>query len=95
MLKGRLNLEGLPPGGYNLRVLLQLGPRAVDRSAPMTMAALDATLAQEVTRINAEKVSDEGYFKYMSTEGARFGIRSDLLRRHADRAQGLEQVTQR
>ena len=35
----------------------------------MTMAALDATLAQEVTRINAEKVSDEGYFKYMSTEG--------------------------
>ena len=69
MLQGRLNLEGLPPGGYQLRVLLQLGARAVDRSAPMTMAALDATLAQEVTRINAEKVSDEGYFKYMSTEG--------------------------
>ena len=69
MLQGRLNLEGLPPGGYQLRVLLQLGSRAVDRSAPMSMAGLDATLAQEVTRINAEKVSDEGYFKYMSPEG--------------------------
>ncbi len=69
MLKGRLNLEGLPPGGYNLRVVLQLAGRAVDRSAPMTMAALDTTLAQEVTRINSEKTSDEGYFKYMSPEG--------------------------
>ena len=69
MLKGRLDLEGLPPGGYQLKVLLQLGTRSVDRSAPMTMADLDATLEQEVTRINAEKVSDEGYFKYMSTEG--------------------------
>lgn len=68
MLKGRLNLEGLPPGGYQLRVLLQFGTRAVDRSAPMSMAALEATLAQEVNRINAEKVSDEGYFKYMTTE---------------------------
>ena len=61
----------------------------------MTMAALDATLAQEVTRINAEKVSDEGYFKYMSTGAARLRLRPAVLRRDADRAQGLEQVTQR
>jgi len=69
MLKGRLNLEGLPPGNYQLKVLLQMGTRAVDRSAPMTMAQLDTTLRQEVARINVERVSDEGYFKYMSPEG--------------------------
>jgi GWxTD domain-containing protein len=69
MLKGRLNLEGLPPGGYQLKVLLQLGTRAVDRSAPMTMAGLDTTLQREVARIGVERASDEGYFKYMSSEG--------------------------
>ncbi len=68
MLKGRLNLEGLPPGRYQLKVLLQLAGRGIDRSAPMTMAALDTTLQQEVSRINTEKTSDEGYFKYMSPE---------------------------
>lgn len=68
MLKGRLNLEGLPNGRYQLKVLLQLGTRAVDRSAPMTMAALDTTLQREVARISLERVSDEGYFKYMSPE---------------------------
>ena len=69
MLKGRLNLEGLPPGAYQLKVLLQLGTRAVDRSAPMTMAGLDTTLQREVARIGVERASDEGYFKYMSSEG--------------------------
>jgi GWxTD domain-containing protein len=69
MLKGRLNLEGLPQGRYQLKVVLQLGTRAVDRSAPMTMASLDTTLKQEVARINVERFSDEGYFKYMSVEG--------------------------
>lgn len=68
MLKGRLNLEGLPPGRYQFKVLLQLGSRAVDRSAPMTMASLDSTLQREVVRIGTERVGDEGYFKYMTTE---------------------------
>ncbi len=69
LLKGRLSLEGLPEGSYQLKVLLQLGSRAVDRSAPMTMAGLDTTLQNEVARINLDKESDEGYFKYMSVEG--------------------------
>lgn len=69
MLKGRLNLEGLPQGKYQLKVLLQLGARAVDRSAPMTMASLDTTLQRGVARIKVERLSDEGYFKYMSVEG--------------------------
>ena len=69
MLKGRLNLEGLPEGRYQLKVLLQLGTRAVDRSAPMTMASLDTTLQRNIARIKLERVGDEGYFKYMSPEG--------------------------
>ena len=69
MLKGRLNLEGLPQGRYQLKVVLQLGARAVDRSAPMTMASLDTTLQRGVARIKVERLSDEGYFKYMSVEG--------------------------
>ena len=69
LLKGRLDLEGLPPGPYQMKVLLQLGSRSVDRSAPMTMAQLDTTMKQEVARINAERISDEGFFKYMSPEG--------------------------
>ena len=92
MLQGRLNLEGLPPGGYQLKVLLQLGSRAVDRSAPMTMAGLDTTLAQEVTRINAEKVSRRGLLQVHVPRRTRLGLRPAVLHRDAERAQGLEQV---
>jgi GWxTD domain-containing protein len=68
MLKGRLDLDGLPPGAYSLKVLLSLGAKSVSRDAPLTMADLEATLKRNVARINSEKVSDEGYFKYMSSE---------------------------
>lgn len=69
MLKGRLDLEGLPPGDYSLRVMLKLGTRSVERDAPLSMAELEATLKRSVARMNSERVSDEGYFKYMTTEG--------------------------
>ena len=68
MLKGRLDLEGLPPGDYQLKVNLNFGNRAADRSAPMQMAGLEPTLAMETARIDQEKLTDEGYFKYMSPE---------------------------
>jgi GWxTD domain-containing protein len=69
MVKGRLDLEGLPPGSYSLKVMLKLGARTVDREAPLTMAELEATLKRSVARMNSERVGDEGYFKYMTTEG--------------------------
>ena len=69
LLKGHLDLEGLPPGSYQMRVTLQFGSRAIERSAPLEMAPLEETLQKDVARINLEKVSDEGYFKYMSVEG--------------------------
>jgi GWxTD domain-containing protein len=68
MLKGRLDLDGLPPGDYSMKVLLTLGSRSVSRDAPLTMADLETTLKRNVARINSEKVSDEGYFKYMTSE---------------------------
>lgn len=68
MLKGRLDLEGLPPGDYQLKVALNFGTRAVDRSAPMQMTGLEQTLTAETARIDQEKLTDEGYFKYMSVE---------------------------
>jgi GWxTD domain-containing protein len=40
----------------------------VERSAPLMMAPLEETLQKDVARINFEKESDEGYFKYMSPE---------------------------
>jgi GWxTD domain-containing protein len=69
MLKGRLDLEGLPPGNYSLKVVLKLGARSVDREAPLSMAELETTLKRSVARMNSERVGDEGYFKYMTTEG--------------------------
>jgi GWxTD domain-containing protein len=68
MLKGRIDLDGLPPGSYTLKVVLGLGGKTVDRDAPLTMADLEATLQKNVARIAQDRVSDEGYFKYMSPE---------------------------
>jgi GWxTD domain-containing protein len=65
LLKGRVPLEGLPPGQYTMKVLLTLGGRTTERSAPLMMAPLEETLQRDVQRISQEKVTDAGYFKYM------------------------------
>ena len=85
MLKGRLNLEGLPQGRYQLKVLLQLGSRAVDRSAPMTMASLDTTLQQEVARINTRaRHRMRATSSTCQSRGARLGLRAAVLHRDAE-----------
>ncbi len=65
ILKGRVPLEGLPPGDYTLRVSLTLNGKTIERSAPLMMAPLEETLARDVVRVAQEKTTDEGYFKYM------------------------------
>jgi GWxTD domain-containing protein len=66
VLKGQLDLTGLPPGDYVMVTDLQLGGRTIQRSAEFTMAGLTETLARDAARREAERVTDEGYFGAMS-----------------------------
>jgi GWxTD domain-containing protein len=66
VLKGQLDLTGLPPGSYVMRTDLQLNGRSIQRSAELTMAGLSETLAKDAARRQAERVTDEGYFAQMS-----------------------------
>jgi len=68
VLKGQLDLTGLPPGNYDMVAALQLGGKTVERAAGFTMAGLDETLEKDVVRREAAKVTDEGYFEAMGQE---------------------------
>lgn len=65
VLKGQLDLNGLPPGHYTMAASLQIGGQTVERSATFTMAGLDQTLEKDVARREAAKGTDEGYFESM------------------------------
>jgi GWxTD domain-containing protein len=66
VLKGQLDLTGLPPGDYAMLANLQLRGRTIQRSAQFSMAGLTETLARDAARREAERVTDEGYFGGMS-----------------------------
>jgi GWxTD domain-containing protein len=66
VLKGQLALDGLPPGKYQMVATLALGKDSVERSAEFSMSALNETLARQVAVDQAEKATDEGYFKGMN-----------------------------
>lgn len=68
VLKGQLDLTGLPPGDYAMVATLQLGDRRVERTAPLTMAGLAATLARDTARRASERETDVGYFTQMPAE---------------------------
>ena len=68
VLKGQLDLAGLPPGSYDMVAALQLGGKTVERTAGFTMAGLDETLEKDVVRREAAKVTDAGYFEAMGQE---------------------------
>lgn len=68
VLTGELDLAGLPPGQYDLVVETAVGDSRAERSAPFSMAELQATLEREVARRAADRVSDEGYFAAMGKE---------------------------
>jgi GWxTD domain-containing protein len=65
VLKGQLDLTGLPPGDYGIVADLRLGGRTIQRSAEFSMAGLTETLVRDSARREAELVSDEGYFAAM------------------------------
>jgi GWxTD domain-containing protein len=66
VLKGQLDLTGLPPGGYTMVADLKLDGKTIQRTAEFEMAGLTETLARDTARRSAEKVTDEGYFAAMS-----------------------------
>lgn len=68
VLKGQLDLTGLPPGNYLMVADLQLGGRTIQRSADFSMAGLSETLAKDAARREAERTTDEGYFAAMSDQ---------------------------
>ncbi|MDQ3428084.1 MAG: GWxTD domain-containing protein [Gemmatimonadota bacterium] len=68
LLKGQLDLAGLPPGNYAMVASLELGGATTERSAQLTMAGLGATLARDSITRDAERVTDEGYFIGMSND---------------------------
>jgi len=68
VLKGQLDLAGLPAGTYSLSVRLQLGGRMVTRSDQFEMADFAETMEKEEERIALLKLTDEGYFGTMSEE---------------------------
>ena len=65
MLKGQLDLDGLPPGQYQMVAELALGDQSVERAATFSMAPLDQTLARDVAKRKAVEATDEGYFEAM------------------------------
>jgi GWxTD domain-containing protein len=65
VLKGQLDLAGLPAGQYTLTASLDVGNRPIERSAGFWMAGLDETLEKDVARREAAKGTDEGYFSEM------------------------------
>jgi GWxTD domain-containing protein len=66
VLKGQLDLTGLPPGDYVMVADLQLGGRTIQRSAEFSMAGLTETLVRDSARREADRVTDEGYFAAMN-----------------------------
>jgi GWxTD domain-containing protein len=66
VLKGQLDLTGLPPGNYSMVADLDLGGKTTQRSADFSMAGLGETLAKDAARRQTERVTDEGYFGQMS-----------------------------
>lgn len=62
ILKGQVDLAGLPPGPYAMVADLHFGDRSVKRSADLVMAPLGEALARDTSRRASERVTDEGYF---------------------------------
>jgi len=66
VLKGQLDLTGLPEGRYIMAVVVELGGVSSERERPFMMAGLQETLAKEAARTEMEQRTDAGYFGAMN-----------------------------
>ena len=68
VLRGQLNLEGLPPGQYGLTVAVKLGGLTAERSAGFTMSDLQTELNRQAVLAQADRITDEGFFRVLGEE---------------------------
>ena len=68
ILRGQLDLTGLPEGKYRLHAGLSLAGRTIERISSFQMSSLAAALAQDEERRTAQMVTDSGYFGAMGGE---------------------------
>ncbi len=68
VLQGQLDLAGLPEGSYAMVASLKLGAERIERSAEITMAGLQETLARDSALRQVDRATDQGYFAAMSAE---------------------------
>ncbi len=66
LLKGQIDLEGLPEGRYSMKVAVDLGGRTVERTADLTMAPLATTVAKNAALTRVALTTDEGFFAAMT-----------------------------
>jgi GWxTD domain-containing protein len=65
VLRGQLNLEGLPSGEYQFSVAVQLTAGTTERSAHFTVLDLQSQLQRQADLAEAKRLTDEGYFAGM------------------------------
>ena len=68
VVRGQLDLTGLPEGPYQIAAGLLMGGRTIARSAPFQMGSLGLALEQENRAREFRLVSDTGYFGEMSAD---------------------------
>ncbi len=68
VLKGQLDLAGLPSGEYALVVKVTVGGNTQEQSSRLTMADFTEALQREQAVLETRRVSDEGYFALMNEE---------------------------
>ena len=65
VLKGQLDLDGLPEGRYTMKVTVAVDGETVERSATLSMAGLEETMAQVAATGQTAPSSDEAFFGAM------------------------------
>lgn len=68
VLKGQLDLAGLPEGRYTLSVKLDIGGNHQERSDQFVMGDFEAAMERESQRLALLKLTDEGYFGTMNDD---------------------------
>lgn len=65
VLRGQLDLEGLPAGSYDLDVVVQLGGQEINRTGTFTMMPSGPVLARHAAEVAEFLTTDSGYFGAM------------------------------
>jgi GWxTD domain-containing protein len=65
VLRGQLDMEGLPPGRYSLEVNVELGAQKIERAGTFVMAEAGPALARRAAEMSELMGTDSGYFGNM------------------------------